>query len=277
MCIAYTSDGSRIATGTYNKITMWDAVSARRLMVFEHSEPTSVTFLLNDTHLASGCTSNTIALWDVISGAPIRTYEGHTMSVGCLSVSSKASRTFVSGATDGTIRIWDVTSPDCVLMMRCHDSPVFSVAVLPDGSRILSGSQDGVVRLWDSSIGTELRQLGFHTAAVRSLTVNDSDDLLFASASEDGNIKIYNLSREVEVVAHNLECEVRTIAFSSDGKVLAYGGPGAQNMSLWNYSTGQISAMYRHQGIAQVAFSPQKTRLASGKVIIQQVTIAIEL
>jgi len=204
-------------------------------MVLEHpGEITSVTFLLNDTLLASGSSANTIMLWDTMSGSSIRTYGEHTMSVNCLSASPKAPRIFASGSADCTIRVWDATSADCILTMRCHESPVLSVAVLPDGSGILSGSQDHIIRLWDSSTGTELQQFEFHTDAVCSLAINDSKDLRFASASKDGVIKIYSISRKVEVMTHESEHKVHTIAFSPDGEVLAYDAP--QNVLVLNLS-----------------------------------------
>ena len=48
-CVAYSSEGLRIATGLDdNKITIWDAISARYLMVLDHpGEVTSVTFLFS--------------------------------------------------------------------------------------------------------------------------------------------------------------------------------------------------------------------------------------
>ena len=146
-CVAYTSDGSCIATGHNDKIALWDAVSASNLMVFDHTGGVlSVIFLLNETLLVSGNGPNTMTLWDTTSGSLIRTYKEHTRHVACLSPSPKTSHIFVSGSADCTIRVWDATSANCILTMHCHGSRVHAVAFLPDGSRILSGSDDGIVR-----------------------------------------------------------------------------------------------------------------------------------
>ena len=132
-CVIYTSDGSRIATGDLDKITLCDAASGSHLMELEHpGDVMSVTFLLNDTFLASGSSTNTILLWDNISGSLIRTYRQHTMTVDCLSASPKTPAIFVSGSADCTIRVWDATPANCILTIQCHESPVLSVAVLPD-------------------------------------------------------------------------------------------------------------------------------------------------
>jgi len=43
--------------------------------------------------------------------------------------------------------------------LRGHTDMVYSVAVSPDGRRVLSGSRDGTLRLWDPETGETLREL----------------------------------------------------------------------------------------------------------------------
>ncbi|MEO0446536.1 MAG: hypothetical protein AAF191_10730 [Verrucomicrobiota bacterium] len=40
-----------------------------------------------------------------------------------------------------------------------HGGLVLSVAVSPDGRRIVSGSRDGTIKLWDAQSGERLRTL----------------------------------------------------------------------------------------------------------------------
>ena len=49
-------------------------------------------------------------------------------------------------------------------MWQGHTDSVFSVAVFPDGQRVVSGSEDKTVRIWEVSTGVLL-----HTLEVRAL------------------------------------------------------------------------------------------------------------
>ena len=46
---------------------------------------------------------------------------------------------------------------------NCHTGYVESVALLSDGTRIISGSEYKCVRVWDVSMGAELTRLNSHS------------------------------------------------------------------------------------------------------------------
>ena len=61
------------------------------------------------------------------------------------------------------VRIWDLETGTCRVTLKGHTDEVNSVAITPDGKRILSGSDDKSVRVWDASSGRELAKLDGHT------------------------------------------------------------------------------------------------------------------
>lgn len=57
-------------------------------------------------------------------------------------------------------------------VLKGHEGSVYSVAISPDGSKIVSGSWDNTIRIWDINSGSELRVLKGHEARVNSVAIS---------------------------------------------------------------------------------------------------------
>ena len=64
---------------------------------------------------------------------------------------------------DSAIRVWDVETGQEVRKLEGHKGIVWSVAVSPDGRRVLSGGHDLAPILWDAKTGAEIRRFRGHT------------------------------------------------------------------------------------------------------------------
>jgi hypothetical protein len=100
--------------------------------------------------IASASDDNTVRLWDMATGAEIRTLEGHSREVISVAFSPDGAR-LVSGSNDTTLRLWDVDSGQEILTLRGHAAVVRGVAFSRDGQRIASTSQDGTVKIWEAT------------------------------------------------------------------------------------------------------------------------------
>ena len=76
-----------------------------------------VTFCPERPLLASGSTDQTIQLWDINEGIPIRTLQGHRGDIASLTFSHDG-RLLLSGSDDGTMKLWHVDTGTCQLTLR---------------------------------------------------------------------------------------------------------------------------------------------------------------
>merc|ERR1712023_317767 len=94
---------------------------------------------------------------------------------------------------DCTIKIWDATTLQEVGTLEGHTSYVTSVAVFPDGSKIVSGSGDKTIKIWDA---TTLQ-------LVSKLFDNADNNNLFCYLSEVGQIATFPDGASIAICSGN--------------------------------------------------------------------------
>ncbi len=114
-----------------------------------------------------------------------------------------------------------------------HGGPVRTLALSPDGSRVLSGGFDYTARLWDFGTQTELAVLQGHDAPVNVVAfLPDGRRALTGGA--DGKMILWDLDKRLaigEVAAHT--SQLIALAFSRDGELLATAG-WDRTLALWS-------------------------------------------
>src|SRR5262249_34130752 len=89
LCLAITANGQTLASGTWDRITLWDVKTGKELHTLKGHERDigCVAFSPDAKVLASGGRDTTIKLWDVTTGKQLRTLTGHTERVASLAFS----------------------------------------------------------------------------------------------------------------------------------------------------------------------------------------------
>uniref|UniRef100_M4BFV4 WD40 repeat-containing protein SMU1 n=1 Tax=Hyaloperonospora arabidopsidis (strain Emoy2) TaxID=559515 RepID=M4BFV4_HYAAE len=102
----------------------------------------------SETHLVTGGYDQSVRLWDIATGAVVKTFRGHFASV-CDVQFNRHANFVVSASKDGTIRLWDILSGLCVHTLRQTLGEVTSISMASNGYTLLSGSRNNSNRLWD--------------------------------------------------------------------------------------------------------------------------------
>ncbi len=155
--------------------------------------------LIAGTRVQESPTKSTLAVWDVDAaqvGARStirRQLAGHTHWIN--RVVFAPDGTCATGSEDGTVRLWDRDfDPIATLPVK---APVRSLAFSNDGKRIVAGTaKDNRVLVWnvDSERPVQIADIHAHHRQVCGVAFVGDDNTVW-SASEDGFLKVWDLTR----------------------------------------------------------------------------------
>ncbi|HOY59808.1 MAG TPA: serine/threonine-protein kinase, partial [Verrucomicrobiota bacterium] len=186
--VAATGDLTRAAEALAGgRVRVVDLVSGREVGIWQVAEEqvTALAFSPDGTTLASGAgfVESAVRLWDVATGRELARLEGHRTYVRSL-LFWPDGETLASASGDQTIHLWDLgslgsppplpvqTGPGLVAgngriehhltgprmlelrptaTLRGHRLEVWSLALCPDNTTLVSGSKDGSVCVWDTA------------------------------------------------------------------------------------------------------------------------------
>jgi WD40 repeat protein len=97
-----------------------------------------------------------------------------------------------------------------------HSRTVTALAIMPDGTHVLSGSQDERLLLWNLTTGQIQHEFGRHDSGVRAVAVSQ-DGRLAVSGGNDGTVKLWDLERRSLLGEVKHARQVADAALSSDG------------------------------------------------------------
>jgi len=243
--------------------------SAQLVRTFHHGAAIHAAAVSPDDRWIVTCgKDHTLCLWDVESGAQVRSFEGHTAPSITVSFSTDGARLISSGWGDTTVRVWDVAA-GTELQRFQHSDAALGAALSPDAARAATSSHDKTLRLWDVESGAELRRFDLTgLPLVRTIAFSpDGSTLLTGSldGTPDSVLRLWNIETGLQVrqfAGHR--GWISRVAFAQDGK-RAISSSWDQTVRIWDVGEGVEVRRFTHPSkIESAALSRDGRHVLSG-------------
>jgi len=266
--LTYSRDGNILATGSLTgTVKLWAPATGKQFLPQGgHEGSVHVVALSPDGKTAATASGeNTLRLWEARVGKEAHVLPGHEGGV-LAAAFLPDGRTLVSIGRDNTLRSWDVRTGRQLRQDRLSEAARRTLAVAPGGRLIALGGEKEII-LWDLAANQEVRRL---PAGGSVAFVPDGKTLL--SWADDRLVHVWDVGTGKERrrfdgphFSEDAHDRIYCIAFSPDGKLVAFGGQ-VPPIVICELSTGkqtqQLSGL--PGATSTLAFAPDGQTLASG-------------
>ena len=235
--VAFSPGGRQIAAKSRDAVLLWDTATwtVHATVTGSRADGIALAVSADGRQLATACADRTLRIWDTAAGTARTVLADETVPVmeftpdgtGLLTVSD-----------NGAVRRLDITAPAAALT-AASEGPWGEVAAVSPGGRLLAttpdGPESGTVRVWDTAAGAPCAVIA---AADSWADPDDKDELripgaafspdgtLLATTSMMGRAFLWDAATgapRATPAGHDRGWAVTSVAFSSDGKLVATG------------------------------------------------------
>jgi WD40 repeat protein/serine/threonine protein kinase len=257
--------GGRVASGSGDKIQIWDVESGRTVSSLEgHRLPVTALAVLPDGRLISASTNDAIYVWPSDPEQPRRALV--SSETGC-AVEFPGTVTVLAPLSDGrliggddTLYVWDIETGRVLVELRGHEEPVTTLGVLADG-RVVVGDDDRLL-IWDVERGQVQATLTGGDEAITSLIVIPGERVV--TGTEDGTLRIWDLrTGESRPFADRHAARVTALVSGPGGRVVS--SSFDKTLRIWDVEQARAVAKIRNHQTAVIALAALPDgRVASG-------------
>lgn len=277
---SFSPDGKEIAVAGWNEgVLILDVANFELKKTLKHVTDSNFVLenLLQDVAYTSDGKSiisisdyGTILSWDIQSER-ITLYYNKQYNVHHAFDFSPRNKAIASLWRDGTAQIWTLGNDKSLISEKIQNQSIYTLIYFSDLELIMTGGGmfPGLISGWfEYSDKPQVNFLGSSEQVNSMDSVYYPKDMIYryAVGSYGGKLDILHYPREagkdIELIGH--EGDIRTVAFSADGKLLASGSDDL-TVRIWDPLTGElITTLSKHdEPIRNVTFSIDGNWLAT--------------
>ena len=199
--------GRLYSAGRDSIIRSWNTRNSREpyLQSMEHHTDwvNDIILCCGGKNIISASSDTTVKVWNAHKGFCMSTLRTHRDYVKALAY-AKDKEQVASAGLDKAIFMWDVNTLTALTAsnntvttssLAGNKDSIYSLAMNPSGTVIVSGSTEKALRIWDPRTCQKLMKLRGHSDNVKALLVN-RDGTQCLSASSDGSVRLWSLGQQ---------------------------------------------------------------------------------
>ncbi|MGB7539043.1 MAG: WD40 repeat domain-containing protein [Anaerolineales bacterium] len=253
----FSDDSRRIFIRTDARILLWDAVENQTVWsLVTHSKGIADSY---DGRRLLSYDEDALTVWNAETGKELRDYllAGHE----ALSDPSYSAdgREIITVTNLGNIMVWDALGQTLIRTFNIGREP-FEFAIAAD-NRTIAVNRGDAVQIWDYRQGKPSRTYAMPEDGLREVAIAPDGGTFAASSGK--NIFLSDAASGRILMRQE---SAGGVAFSPDGRLLAFSSADGAKIILWNISQGAVSAALDYgweYGTSNFDFSPDGLHLGT--------------
>jgi WD40 repeat protein/serine/threonine protein kinase len=245
--MAFSTDGRWLASASHDgTVILWEVATARAQRVFRgHTRAVNgVAFSTDGRTLITASDDGTVKIWATDKDTEPKTLNPDLGEIKSLAASPDG-RFVAAGGSNGTLKLSKRGEWDKPVTVAKVPVLVTSIAFSPDGEFLAAGwderrpePEKSAIRVYKTADNSLVHTLPAHVGGVNTVAIS-RDGKLLASTGNDGKVKLWELPSGKPVPGEAGAFYGVSVAFSADGKSLAWGNRDGVRIADIPFRTGQ--------------------------------------
>lgn len=220
-----TGDGVNIKIINFNDGSLYRTISGNS----NHG-----LLALTSDLIATGCSDNSIKIYNITSGSVIKNMQGHVGLI--LYLSKMKNGDLVSVSRDNKIKIWNIEHSSVTVDIKAHDNEITSFLVLENGDLLSNSNNEFKLKRWRSEQGFKDETMTDTRWGDLLIKLKDGD---LAGAYPDFSIKIWSIqSSKIKKELFGHSNHIKALLQFNDDTLIS--GSSDRTIKIWNLSNSSL-------------------------------------
>ncbi|KAF4117540.1 hypothetical protein G5714_002093 [Onychostoma macrolepis] len=262
-CVASASDDFTIGLWLKDNLTSkpWIDPKVKCVLRGHNGGVTCLAFSPDGKELLSGGKDQALMIWKVNASPPVLSQSISNCHGDWITGCAWTSSAVLSCSSDCKLRMWDIQTGR-LLREILSSSSLSTLCCWED--HVMAGSTDGLLMVWKWESGVEITRIQAHKSRLHHCTVVSQpdlennlkpEDLLVASASEDGTVKLWHpLQVQHHNTLHGHSAEIQSLVCKEAGLPEFLTVSVDRSLRSWSVTTAMETPRCQKGGVRAVCF-----------------------